>query len=560
MVGIIFGSLITFPQNSWAVCLNSYQTQTIAAAYEGDEQPTVHTMEACGGDDVSYQIPIATTINFDGVQYNSVYATTNSVITFGQPDNTYWDYPQTPSISLYSMDWVIYPEQSTGWGRPDESMIINYSEGGFQINMNLRPIWLQSQPEPVNIVINAAITNTGGLAISYSTAFPATGVGENYPHLRTGVRLHNGQVVSLESAGFYEVQDPQTLTLGAAPVDEATYVPGQPQPEPSPTPTGPTEEEIAFQEEARVTSSLIASAIAAAQNIVIIEAEPTPEEVVDPTPDPLPEPEPPTIEPDPLPEPDVEVEPEIITPEDPRFPDDEEQIEPESPNPSPSPDTTDVESEENDPSPEPSQEPSPQPTDTDPEPTSEPEPILDEPSEEPSSDNPITEMVPEKGEGTIEDLSRVIANLTSKDNKIVKLTTDQMAAIGNTLLALTKEARIEVAKDFGVKADEVKILAETAKDNPSVAIAIATFAEKAEENADAPMPYTLADAITEENMEAFLNNPIGALTSIDLEKVLSPSDWGKDMTDDQREKAQEVIIPVILVSNIVSSVMSLRRL
>ena len=74
------------------------------------------------------------------------------------------------------------------------------------------------------------------------------------------------------------------------------------------------------------------------------------------------------------------------------------------------------------------------------------------------------------------------------------------------------------------------------------------------------MPYTLADAITEENMEAFLNNPIGALTNIDLEKILSPSEWGKDMTDDQREKVQEVVIPVILVGNIVSSVMSLRRL
>ena len=205
MVGIVFGSLFAFPENSWAACLNSYQTQTLAAAYSGDDVPTVHTIEACGGDDVSYQIPIATTINFDGVQYSAVYATTNSVITFGQPDNTYWDYPQTPSISLYSMDWVIYPSTS-GWGRPDESMIINYSEGGFQINMNLRPIWMQSQPEPVNIVINAAITNTGGLAISYSTAFPDTGVSEDYPHLRTGVRLHNGQVVSLESAGFYEVQ------------------------------------------------------------------------------------------------------------------------------------------------------------------------------------------------------------------------------------------------------------------------------------------------------------------------------------------------------------------
>jgi hypothetical protein len=553
VAGILFGSLFAFPQSSWAACLNSYQTQTLAAAYEGDDVPTVHTIEACGGDDVSYQIPIATTINFDGVQYNAVYATTNSVITFGQPDNTYWDYPQTPSISLYSMDWVIYPS-NVGWGRPDESMIISYSEGGFQIDMNLRPIWLQSQPEPVNIVINAAITNTGGLAISYSTAFPATGVAESHPGLRTGVRLHNGQVVSLESAGFYEVQDPESLELTASPVDEETYVPGQPQ-----EPTGPTQEEVAFQEEARVTSSLIANAIAAAQSTVVTEPEPTPEIIVDPTPEPEP-----TTEPDPIPEPDVEVEPEIITPEDPRFPDDVEQTEPEDSNPSPTPEITDGATPEPTPAPETSEEPTPEPspqqTDTNLDPTPEPEPIPDEPSEEPSQEDPIINLVPKQGEGTTEDLSRVIANLTSKDNKIVKLTSDQMSAIGNTLLALTEEAKADVAEDLGVKTEEVEILAETAKNNPAVAIAIATFAEKAKENADAPMPYTVADAITEAQAEQLLSDPIGALTNIDLDKVFSPSEWGKDMTDDQREKVQEVVVPVILVGNIVSSVMSLRRL
>jgi len=548
-VGIIFGSLFAFPQSSWAACLNSYQTQTLAAAYEGDDVPTVHTIEACGGDDVSYQIPIATTINFDGVQYSAVYATTNSVITFGNPDNTYWDYPQTPSISLYSMDWVIYPS-TAGWGRPDESMIISYSEGGFQIDMNLRPIWLQSQPEPVNIVINAAITNTGGLAISYSTAFPATGVAENYAGLRTGVRLHNGQVVSLESAGFYEVQDPESLELTAAPVDEETYVPGQPQ-----EPAGPTQEEITFQEEARVTASLIANAIAAAQSTVIAEPDPTPEIIVEPTPEPET-----TTDSDPTPEPDVEIEPEIITPEDPRFPDNAEQTEPEDSNPSPSPDTTDVENEEIDPTPEPSQEPSPQPTDIDLDVTPEPEPTPDEPSEEPSQEDTIINLVPQQGEGTTEDLSRVIANLTSKDNKIIKLTADQMAAIGNTLLALTEEAKVDVAENLGVKTNEVDILAKSAKDNPAVAIAIATFADKAEQNADAPMPYTVADAITEAQADQFLSDPLGALTNIDFDKVFSPSEWGKDMTDDQREKVQEVVVPVILVGNIVSSVMSIRRL
>jgi hypothetical protein len=61
-----------------------------------------------------------------------------------------------------------------------------------------------------------------------------------------------------------------------------------------------------------------------------------------------------------LPDPDIEVDPEIITPDDPRWPDDE-QTEPDDTIPTPSPDTTDGENEETDPTPEPSQEPSPQP-------------------------------------------------------------------------------------------------------------------------------------------------------------------------------------------------------
>ena len=74
------------------------------------------------------------------------------------------------------------------------------------------------------------------------------------------------------------------------------------------------------------------------------------------------------------------------------------------------------------------------------------------------------------------------------------------------------------------------------------------------------MPFTLADAVTEVQAEVFLADPLSVFTDIDFDRVFSPSEWGKDMTDDQREKAQEVIIPVILVSNIISSVMSTRRL
>jgi hypothetical protein len=125
---------------------------------------------------------------------------------------------------------------------------------------------------------------------------------------------------------------------------------------------------------------------------------------------------------------------------------------------------------------------------------------------------------------------------------------------------LTQEAKAEIAGDLGIKASEVAQIAEQMKDNPALAAAFVEFAERAGDAGDSAMPFTLADAVTEVQTEAFLADPLGAITNIDFEKILNPAEWGKDMTDDQREKVQEVIIPVIIVSNIVSSVMSIRRL
>jgi hypothetical protein len=299
------------------------------------------------------------------------------------------------------------------------------------------------------------------------------------------------------------------------------------------------EKQWQFEENQRIAAA-IASALAnqpqpepTPSPIESTKPSPTPEPIVDPSPEPTPEPSP-------------------------------EQTKPDEPTPSPSPEITDEvkpePSPEPTPTPEPSPEPSPQQTDIDPEPTPEPEPTPAEPSEEPSPDNDnIETLIPERGQGTSEDLSRVIANLTSKDNVIVKLSPEQMVAVGQTLSALSTEAKVEVASSLGVKVDDIKVLAEAAKDNPAVAAAIVSFEAKAAENAEAPMPYTIADAITEAAAELFLEDPLAVFATVDLEALSDPSQWGKDMTDDQREKAQEVIVPVILVSNIVASVASVIR-
>jgi hypothetical protein len=228
---------------------------------DGPTEPVVVVVTTPGGDDSSYQVPLTTTVTFDGVQYSSVYATTNSVITFGNPDGTYWDFPRTPSISLYSMDWVVYPQS-----RADEHLIIRASDGGFQVDISARPIWLQNPSvEVTNINIVAAINTDGTVSISYSLAGPSY-----EGQTRTGVRLTDGSVVTLEQYGVVQVEQPPVLEPEpVAPTPTPTPTP-EPTVEPTPTPT-PT---------------------------------PTPEPTVEPTPTTTPTPEPtPTPTPEPTPEP-----------------------------------------------------------------------------------------------------------------------------------------------------------------------------------------------------------------------------------------------------------------
>jgi hypothetical protein len=210
------------------------------------------------------------------------------------------------------------------------------------------------------------------------------------------------------------------------------------------------------------------------------------------------------------------------------------------PESSPTPESSPSEDEASN-EPEPSPEPTPDPTQTE---TTEPEPLPEstpivEPSPEPTidsgSENNVTNSISQE-------TANLIADLTNKD----------------TLTKLTPEQKAAVAEGLGIKTSEIAKVALLAASEPSIAKALEEFGDRIKENASAPMPYTLADATTEVATEAFLSDPIGAISDIDFEKLLSPSEWGKDMTDDQREKAQEVVVPVIIAGNIVAAAMTRR--
>jgi len=109
---------------------------------------------------------------------------------------------------------------------------------------------------------------------------------------------------------------------------------------------------------------------------------------------------------------------------------------------------------------------------------------------------------------------------------------------------LTEEQVEVVAEVLQVEAEDVEIIAETVKEDESVATAVEEYVERAVENKDVEN-YTLADVVTEVQFEEFIENPIETLTDINIQEI-NISDISSDMTNDQKEKAQEVVVPVIL--------------
>ena len=263
-----------------------------------DVAAEVTTIVTAGGDDVSYHIPLTVSVVYDGVTYENVYATTNSVITFGRPDGTYWDYPATPSISIESRDWWALPQQM-----PDTHFILNVSDGGFQVDGTYRPYGTFTG-DTTSIVITAQIQTDGTVAYTYAVSGPLSG------NERTGARLTDGTVVPLEQANIIEVEEAPVLEpepVPPAPVPEPPVVipdpeptpEPQPQPEPGPRPVPVYEPPVQPSEPEPQPEPA--------------PEEPPAEEVPAPV-TPEPEPEPPSI-PDPAPEPEEEA-PVVVEPEE----------------------------------------------------------------------------------------------------------------------------------------------------------------------------------------------------------------------------------------------------
>jgi hypothetical protein len=255
-----------------------------------------NTYTFTGHDDTAYPANLPFTLKLGQTEYENVFVTTNGTLTFGNPDATFHDYPQTPSVSVAGYDWVTFGEGAyVSFGSTADTLCVEWS---------LRP-FPQSQGDltQIRLVINKYPSGTWHGEVTTFGWLPAD--------LRRGIRYEQGAPV-VTIAGAFDVDNGGVpVEVEPAPTPSSfTEPPVIPTPEPSPEPSMPVEPPTPTPLDTPTPTPS-----------PIIEATQTPE----PTPEPTASPEPsvsPSPEPTPTPEPSVSelaavpvVEPTPIAPD-----------------------------------------------------------------------------------------------------------------------------------------------------------------------------------------------------------------------------------------------------
>jgi hypothetical protein len=148
-----------------------------------------------------------------------------------------------------------------------------------------------------------------------------------------------------------------------------------------------------------------------------------------------------------------------------------------------------------------------------------------------------------------------VENLTEASEDVLEVVSE---VIQEVITIATEEVlteqQVEVVQEVLnlEEPEDVQIIAEAVKEDKAVAEAVEEYVERAVKNADVE-DYNLADVVTEIQTEEFLADPVGAFTDIDI-AAIDLTTLGDTMTSTQKEKAQEVVVPVIIASQIVASV------
>lgn len=169
----------------------------------------------------------------------------------------------------------------------------------------------------------------------------------------------------------------------------------------------------------------------------------------------------------------------------------------------------------------------------------------------------VAELETEELVEVVEQVAEVdVQNLATADvqtKAVVKAVVQEVTKV-ETVAELDEEEKQAVGEVLGFKeetaAEDVEIIAEQAAKEEVVAEAVEEYVDRAIENKDIE-DYTLADVVTEVQVEVFLENPVGALIDVNITEMDLGS-LGNDMTSDQRQKSKEVVVPVIIASQIIS--------
>ena len=175
----------------------------------------------------------------------------------------------------------------------------------------------------------------------------------------------------------------------------------------------------------------------------------------------------------------------------------------------------------------------------------------------------VEEIVVE--EATVEEVVEVLEQVNDIGVQNLDQATEEIQEIVQAVVEeaiadveeLTEEQVEVVAEILQVETEDVAIIAEAIKDDEVIAEAVEEYVARAVENTDVEN-YTLADVVTEVQFENFIENPIRTFIDIDIQEI-NLSEIGDDMTQDQREKAQEVVVPVILTRIVSMAAFVFRR-
>jgi hypothetical protein len=208
-------------------------TMVLTSPITKADTPLVCNMSiVTGDDDGSFPMILPFSLTLGSTEYNQIFYSTNATVTFGQADGTYWDYPQTPSISIAGKDWVSFGEGAyTSYG---------YNENSFCIEWSVRPFPQFTGPLTQMRLVVAKFSNGGWHGeIITMTDLPAD--------TRRAIRYERNQTVVPMEAAFdvnggmpIEVEPsptPSSFTEPPVVPSETPTASPEPQPSESATPT-----------------------------------------------------------------------------------------------------------------------------------------------------------------------------------------------------------------------------------------------------------------------------------------------------------------------------------